>query len=488
MANEKLKARILPHSIEAEQAVLGCVLIDEDEAQVAILSELKEESFYSTAHKKIFSAMYAIYSSSRPVDFITLTEELEKKEQLNDIGGINYITTLTNVVPSAANFKHYLEIVKKDSVLRRLIKASEKIIENSFGGEDKETALTFAEKSIFDIADKEDSSNLSHIEIALTSVIEKFEAIQKDPSGVKGVPTGFYALDKITNGLQKSDLILLAARPAVGKTSFAMNIINNAAIGGAKCAVFAMEMPKEQLAQRALCSTAFVSMEKALKGELNIKEWEALWEANKKLSNASIFIDDSSLNTPVQILSKCRRLKREKGLDLVMIDYLQLMSSGSKNKESRQQEVSEMSRTLKVAARELNVPIILLSQLSRAVESRKGGKPILSDLRESGAIEQDADIVMFIHNPDLYNDGEDPLKPKQGIVELIIAKHRNGALNNIKLKFISEHTTFVDLNKDSNNRSLEDVAPPPKTSGAVDVNTLPEITPLEGNEDITDIF
>jgi replicative DNA helicase len=302
---------------------------------------------------------------------------------------------------------------------------------------------------------------------------------------LRGLKTGFYNLDKITNGLQKSDLILLAARPSVGKTSFAMNIVNHVAVNEKKhVAVFSLEMPKEQLAQRSLCSTAFVSMSKALKGDLNSKEWEALWEANKKLSESSIYIDDSSLNTPVNILSKCRRLKREKGLDLVMIDYLQLMSSSGRGKENRQQEVSEMSRMLKVAARELNVPIIVLSQLSRAVETRKG-KPVLSDLRESGAIEQDADIVMFLHRNDAV-DGD--VTTRSDLVDLIIAKHRNGALADIKLKFISEHTTYVDLNKASDMGSLEDTLPPPVTTGIVNVNELPEISPLEDNDDLIDIF
>ena len=232
-----------------------------------------------------------------------------------------------------------------------------------------------------------------------------------------------------------------------------MNVINNIALNGGKCAVFSLEMGANQLMQRAICSTAMVSMSKALKGELSSKEWKLILEAKEKLSKANIFIDDSALNTPMDILSKCRRIQREQGLDVIMIDYLQLMSSGNKKTDNRQTEVSEISRNLKIAAKELNVPIICLSQLSRAVEGRKGNKPMLSDLRESGAIEQDADIVMFIHNPDKYIDDDNAIKP--GIVELIVAKHRNGATDNIKLKFISEHTTFVNLDSDSNSQSLE---------------------------------
>ena len=465
--NEKQIARILPHSIEAEQAILGCVLIDEDEAQINIMHKLASHDFYSTAHKTIFGEMQELYKKNSSIDFITITAKLEEMEKLSDIGGLNYITTLSNIVPSAANYDNYLQIVKKNSILRQLIKASEKIIETAFESGDKDEALAFAEKNIFEIAQNEESTDLTHIQNALDSVIDKFQTIQKDPNSLRGLKTGFYELDKLTNGLQKSDLILLAARPSVGKTSFAMNIINNTALNSkAKIAVFSLEMPKEQLAQRSLCSTAFVSMEKALKGDLNQKEWEALWEANKKLSEANIFIDESSLNPPVNILRKCRRLKREKGIDLIMI------------------EVSEMSRMLKVAARELDVPIIVLSQLSRAVETRKG-RPVLSDLRESGAIEQDADIVMFLHRNEL-TEGE--TAPVSSFVDLIVAKHRNGALGTIKLKFINEHTTFVDLNKASNMGSIEATAPPPITSGIINAEDLPSITPIDENEDLTDIF
>jgi len=482
---EKILARTLPHSIEAEQAVLGCVLIDNDEAQIRILDGLNEADFYSTAHKIIFSTMLSLFKKQENIDFVTVTAKLEESGTLADVGGLNYIATLSNIVPSAVNYDSYLQIVKKNSILRQLIKAGEQISEKAYESQDKDDTLAFAEKSVFEIAQNEERTDLMPIIKPLQSVIEKFQTIQKDPNSLRGLKTGFYALDKITNGLQKSDLILLAARPSVGKTSFAMNIVNHIAVNEKKhVAVFSLEMPKEQLAQRSLCSTAFVSMEKALKGDLNTKEWEALWEANKKLGEAEIYIDDSSLNTPVNILSKCRRLKREKGLDLVMIDYLQLMSSGSRNKENRQQEVSEMSRLLKVAARELDVPILVLSQLSRAVETRKG-RPVLSDLRESGAIEQDADIVMFLHRNDPLNE---ETVEHSSFVDLILAKHRNGALGTIKLKFINEHTTFMDLNKESDMSSLEDAVPPPVTTGIINTDDLPEISPIGDNDDITDIF
>ncbi len=445
MEKRKTTAKIMPHNIEAEQAILGSILIDEN-VPVQVMSILKKDDFYIDAHCAIFEAMNKIYNSNHPVDFVTLSDELEKEGNLNSVGGIEYITTLTNVVPSAANYNHYLEIVKRDSVLRKLIFSGQKIIENAYESDNKVESLGFAEKQIFDIAQNEDRSSLEHIEGALKEVISKFDKIAKDSTVLRGLSTGFKDLDLITNGLQNSDLIILAARPGFGKTSLAMNIVTNAAIGSRKrCAIFSLEMPKMQIAQRAMCSIAHVSMEKALKGKLSIDEWNAIWAANKKLNDAEIFIDDSSMNTPIDILSKCRRLKREKnGLDLVMIDYLQLMSAGGKAKDNRQQEISEITRYLKIAARELDVPIILLSQLSRASDLRKGDhRPILSDLRESGSIEQDADIVMFIYRADVYNDV--PTDDEPGICELNLAKHRNGQIGTIKLKWIGEHTTFTDI-------------------------------------------
>lgn len=439
----KKTAKIMPHNTEAEQALLGCLLIDEN-VPVQVMATLKKDDFYLDAHSIIFESMSSIYNSNKPVDFITVSDDLDKTDMLETVGGLEYLTTLTNVVPSAVNFNHYFEIVKRDSVMRKLILSGQQIIENAYAAEDKTDALGFAEKVIFEIAQNEDTSSLEHIGPALKSVIEKFDKIAKEGGTIRGIPTGLKDLDRATNGLQNSDLILLAARPGVGKTSLAMNMVINAAVNEKKrCAIFSLEMPDTQLAQRAVCSLANVSMGKALKGELNIEEWKAIWAANKRLNESGLYIDDSSMNTPIDILSKCRRLKREGGLDLVMIDYLQLMNSGGKAKDNRQQEISEITRYLKIAARELNVPVIVLSQLSRAVETRKGDhRPVLSDLRESGSIEQDADIVMFIYKPDMYNDVVNEDGP--GVCELIIAKHRNGSLENIKLRWIGETTTFKD--------------------------------------------
>ncbi len=487
MNKSKKDVRVLPHSVEAEQSVLGCVLIDQD-ASYNILSELKDTDFYVEAHKIIFNNMFDVQKRNMPIDFVTLCDELEKNDMLDAVGGLEYITTLTNIVPSASNYKHYIELVKRDSVLRKLISASQDIIEKSFSGGDKEDILAYAERNIFEIGQNEERSNLTPINDALDEVMDKFETIQKDKNSLRGISTGIFGLDKITNGLQNSDLILVAARPGCGKTSLAMNIVNHAAIHGKKkCAIFSLEMPKVQLAQRSLCSIAYVDMERALKGEMSVREWQALWSAKEKLAGADIFVDDSSLNTPMDILSKCRKLKREQGLDLIMIDYLQLMSGSGKAKDNRQQEISEMSRALKVAARELNVPIIVLSQLSRAVEARKDHRPILSDLRESGAIEQDADIVIFIYRGDMYNDV--PESEKEGnIAEIIIAKHRNGGLGTVKVKWLPSITTFVNLEKDANAQSLEatePIAPPTYMPSDADI---PPVTSIEESDIVDDIF
>ncbi len=440
--------KIMPHNIEAEQSVLGCILIDVT-AQADILGIMKEEDFYTETHRSIFSVMTKIYQKSIPVDFITLSDQLDKDKLLDKVGGLTYITTLTNAVPSAANFKYYCDIVKADSIRRKLISSGQRIIEDAYENEDKDKSLQFAEKEIFDIAEKQQRSALEHVGApngAIKHVIDKFDQIAKDPTSLKGIPTGFTEFDQITNGLQNSDLILLAARPGVGKTSFSMNILVNAATQhNKKCAIFSLEMSREQLMQRAICSLAKVSMAKALNGTMDAEEWKRIWTATKKLEQSGLYVDDSSLTTPADVLTKCRRLKAKEDIDLIMIDYIQLMSSGSNKKnENRQNEVSDISRNLKITAKELNVPIIVLSQLSRDVEkaSRPDHKPVLSDLRDSGAIEQDADIVLFLYNPEKYNDI--PQQDEPGTVELIIAKHRNGRTGTVKLRWIGEYTTFVN--------------------------------------------
>lgn len=488
MAQEK---RAMPHNVESEQSILGCILID-NEAVVTIMGELKDKDFYVEAHKIIFRAMEAIYATNRPIDFITLTDELEKANMLDSVGGVDYISTLTTVVPSASNFRHYIEIIKRNSVLRQLISASNDIIVKAYDGAEKDEAIQFAEKNIYEISRAEERSSLVPLRDSLGGVIEKFEEIQKNAGAIAGISTGLYGLDKILNGLHKSDLILIAARPGCGKTSLGMNIINYAAISGkAKCAIFSLEMGKEQLAQRSLCSVAYVDMGKALRGELTVDEWKALWAANEKLSGANIYVDDSSLNTPMDILSKCRRLQREQGLDLVMIDYLQLMKSNSKaNDGNRQQEVGELTRNLKIMARELDIPVLVLSQLSRAPEQRKGDhRPLLSDLRESGSIEQDADIVLFIYRADMYNDTPEAEKGND-IAEIIVAKHRNGGTGTVKVKWNGSTTTFLNMERDSSMQSLEKTMPKAKPNDSLDQldeKDLPEIMPID-KSDIDDIF
>ena len=485
--NEK-RARIMPHNIEAEQAVLGCNLIDNDIA-VDIMAKLKVEDFYTTAHQTIFDAMLNIYKKNNPIDFVTITDELEKQGAMESVGGIDYIATLTNIVPSAANYTHYVEIVKRDSLLRRLIKASEEVIKEAYEGENKEDTLNFAEKKIFDISQSEDSSSLVAISGPVTTVIDKLDEIAKNKGEISGIPTGFKSFDKLTNGLHEGELIIIAARPGVGKTSFAMNIVNHAAVEcGKVCAVFSLEMPKEQLAQRSMFSISGVNMAKGLKGNLDKDEYKAIWAAGKKLSDSKLYVDDTSSVTPIEIISKCRRLKREHGLDLIMIDYLQLMNGMGKYKDSsRQLEISELTRNLKIAAKELGVPILLLSQLSRASEGRKDHRPILSDLRESGSIEQDADIVLFLHNPEKYNDVE---VKEPGVVDLIVAKHRNGATEDIKLRWIGENTTYKDYDykaetKSSNSvRSGEDVL---TDADAVAQGYGGELATYDGDE-INDMF
>lgn len=479
----KVLYKTMPYSIEAEQSVLGSILIN-SEVPITIMSLLSSDDFYSPANQIIYNKMSELYRENKPIDFVTLTDLLEKTGEIDSIGGIDYITLLTNAVPSAINFKHYVDIVKRDSLLRNLILSGQKIVENSYNSLSGEEALRFAEKQVFDISEKQDFSTLEHIDNAIKEVIDKFNRIAKDPSSIQGLKTGFDDLDYITNGLQKSDLILLAARPGVGKTSLAMNIANYAAINGRRnCAIFSLEMPRIQIAQRSICSIAGISMEKALKGKLSVEEWAAAIKASKKLSEANIYIDDSSMNKPVDILSKCRRLKRERGLDLVMIDYLQLMSADNNRYENKQLEVAEITRTLKIAARELNVPIILLSQLSRAVETRKGDhRPVLSDLRDSGAIEQDADIVMFIYKADMYNDVVSEEEP--GTVELIIAKHRNGALGTVKLSWDGTTTSFFNIKQNYKSRPLIVSAPNNDIviEKVVDEGELEEIKNLFNNE------
>ena len=441
------KTNVLPNNLEAEQALLGSLLIDV-ETQTDILDKLSEEDFYQESHKLIIGAMKAVFNARKPVDLVTLADQLENDKCLDKAGGLTYITELAQNTPSAANYKYYLDIVKRDSVNRKLIRASKDIIETAMDSADSADSVAFAEKLVFDISKKLDTSTLVDMreDDSYDLVLSKFETISTDKNALRGVQTGFTKLDKLTNGLQKSDFIVLAARPGVGKTTIGMNIVEHAAlVDGRVCAVFSLEMPRIQLAQRLLCSFARVSMSKALSGELSQSDWKKLWKASADLKKAMIYIDDSSKITPAEILSKCRRLKaRKEGLDLIMIDYIQLMSSGARRQEeNRQQEIATITRNLKIMAKELNVPVLALSQLRR-ISSKE--EPQLSDLRESGAIEQDADMVMFIHRPDVAATEEEIKSGKivKDAADLIIAKHRNGELGRVKLRFKGDQVRYVN--------------------------------------------
>ncbi len=441
----------MPHSLEAEQALIGCLLLD-TRIQVEVAAYIKESDFYAESHQYIFSAMQDIIRANMPVDLVTLTDALEKKGTLEQAGGINYITELTNAMPSAANFQRYLDIVRRDSMLRSLIKGAAEIVSVSKSSTDEKAALAYAEKTVYDISNTADTSEIVKIGSVIPEVITKFDELSKDKSKFKGIKTGYKGLDNILNGLHGSDLMILAARPGIGKTSLAMNIVENVALQGYSSAVFSLEMGKEQLVQRMLCSVAGVSMENAVKGRLNKTEWLKIAKARELLSNAKIYIDDSSIIRPSEMLSKCRRIKRKNnGLDLVMVDYIQLMTPDkSRSSDSRQNEISDISRNLKILAKELNVPVLALSQLSRAADSEKR-RPQLSDLRESGAIEQDADIVMFIHRPDRFASEKDFSEGKiqKNVAELNIAKHRNGPQGTVKLYFKGECTKFINLNEET---------------------------------------
>ncbi len=442
----QIKTNAMPYNLEAEQSVLGSILIDM-ELQYEIISKLKEGDFYLESHKLIFAAMYQISAANTPVDLVTLSDAMEKNATLEKAGGMDYLTSLARTTPSAANYAYYLDIVKRDSTLRKLIRSADKISDESRNSTDYLKSVAFAEKCIYDISEQLDTSSLSNINTAFNDILDKYEKIQKDKDYFQGLKTGFTELDKLTNGLHAGNLIILAARPSIGKTTLAMNIVENIAIKEkAVCAVFALEMTKEELAQRMMCSVANVSNQSALKGKLEDEDWQKLWQAQKILNDTRIFVDDTSMTTCAEILSKCRRLKsRERKLDLVVVDHIQLMNA-IKPSDSRQQEITEISRGLKMIAKELDIPVIALSQLSRLVTGRKGQKPVLSDLRESGAIEQDADIVMFIHRPDLAAEEKEleQGKVKKNVAQIIIAKNRAGECRDFDLLFKGENSKFIN--------------------------------------------
>lgn len=444
------RPRILPNNLEAEQSLLGCLFISQD-ACADIFPMIKAIDFYSIAHQKIYQAMLDNYMKNIAVDYVTVSKVLEVKGELEEVGGLGYITDLTNYVPSAANFKYYADIVRNDSVLRQIIEASQRTINEAFENEDASKVLEGAEKSIFDIAQTRRVNGLEHIKKGVAEVIDMLEKVSIDPNANAGIKTGFPTLDKITNGFKPGELIIIAARPGIGKTTLAVNFAVNSAIKyGKSVAMFDLEMSALQVAQRFICSTGRVPMDMVKGGTKDNNVWATLFETKKILENSNIYIDDTTSITPAEILSKCRRLKVQNGLDMVIIDYLQLMKGEKQSKDgNRQQEVADLTRSIKLAARELGVPIILLSQLNRESEKRADRTPQLSDLRESGSIEQDADIVMFI--ADIASEEAKDQEDMDGALDysLVIAKHRNGMRGTIPIKWKSEFTQFYEPGKDT---------------------------------------
>lgn len=434
--------KIPPHDIEAEQAILGSMLIDKD-AVINAIEVLKEEDFYREDNKTIYSAMLSLYARSEPIDIITVKSELTQIGKFETVGGLEYLASLPDKVPVVSNIENYIQIVEEKSILRKLIKASNEISQMGYEQtEETERIMDVAEKKIFDIMQNRNTKGYTPIKEVLINAIDELEKLYNHKGGITGIATGFIDLDRITAGLHNSDLVLIAARPAMGKSAFALNIASHVAIREkVPVAVFNLEMSKEQLGSRILCSEAMVDSNKVRTGNIEEEDWIKLVSAVGPLSEAEIYIDDTPGISISEIRAKCRKMKLERNIGLIIIDYLQLIQGTGKKNASREQEISEISRSLKILAKELDVPVIALSQLSRAAEQRTDHKPMLSDLRESGAIEQDADIVMFIYREDYYN----PDTERKNIAEIILAKHRAGATGTVELMWLGSYTKFVNL-------------------------------------------
>ncbi len=435
--------KIPPHDIEAEQAVIGSMLTD-NEAVMAAVEKLTVESFYREDNRLIFEAVINLYNRSEPVDLVTVKDELTSMGSFEKVGGFEYLATLPDKVPTTANAQKYIEIVEEKATLRKLIKTANEIIDLGYNPtEDVEDIMAGAEKKIFDIIQNKNQKSYTPIKDVLIESFTKLEELYNQKSKITGVPTGFVDLDDKTAGLHGSDLILIAARPAMGKTAFALNIAAHAAIReNVPVAIFNLEMSKDQLVNRILCMEAMVDSNKVMTGKLEEDDWSKLAGVVGPISDAGIYIDDTPGISIMEIRTKCRKLKMEKNIGLIVIDYIQLIQGSNNRKNgSREQEIAEISRSLKILAKELNVPVIALSQLSRAVEQRPDHRPMLSDLRESGSIEQDADIVMFLYRDDYYN----PDTEEKDISEVIIAKHRAGSTGTVKLLWMGNYTKFVNL-------------------------------------------
>lgn len=435
--------KLLPQNIEAECGVLGSIIID-PEAIVQISDFLRTDDFYRDAHRTIFEVILQLYEEREPADFITICDELERRNKLEEVGGASYITSLINQVPTSGNVEFYARIVERTAILRRLIHAAGQIAAIAYEEGDADIALDKAEQLIFNISQRHTRSDFAHMRDILAEYMNKLDQLHERRGTIVGVPTGFTDLDRLTGGLQKSDLIVLAARPGIGKSSLALSLAHNSALKYQNSiAVFSLEMSKDQLAQRLLSMDAGIDQQRLRTGRIEDDEWDRIVYAMDTLSEANIWIDDTAGISTMEMRSKARRLQAEHGIDLIIVDYLQLMQAtiGGKRNENRVQEISEISRSLKGLARELNIPVLALAQLSRAVESRQSKVPQLSDLRESGSIEQDSDIVMFIYRDDLYNQESE----RKNIADIIIAKHRNGPIGEISLYFQASQTRFRDL-------------------------------------------
>ena len=443
--------KVPPQAVELEEAVLGALMLEKD-ALTNVIDILKVESFYKDSHKVIFQAILDLFTESQPIDLLTVTSQLRKNGALEIAGGAFYVTELTSKVASAANIEYHARIITEQSIKRELIKISGEIQKEAFEDTtDVFELLDKMEQSLFEISEKNIRKNYSDLRSIMREAIVELEARKNQKDGLTGVPSGFTALDRVTSGWQKSDLVIIAARPAMGKTAFVLSVLRNAAVDHNRpVAIFSLEMSSVQLVNRLISSEAELDSEKIKKGSLADHEWAQLVHKTAKLSKAPLFVDDTPALSILELRAKCRKLKAQHDIQMVVVDYLQLMSGDSKNGGgggNREQEIASISRALKKIAKELSIPVIALSQLSRAVETRGGDKrPQLSDLRESGAIEQDADMVMFLYRPEYYGITEDEGGASTaGVGEVIIAKHRNGSLENVKLRFIGKYTKFMDL-------------------------------------------
>ena len=436
--------KVPPHDLEAEQAVLGSMLTDRD-VVISAIEVLKEEDFYRADNRAIYSAILNLYNRDEPIDIITVKSELESIGKFEQIGGLEYLVTLPDKVPTTANAIKYIKIVEEKSTLRNLIKTANEIIDLGYDPtEDVDDIMESAEKKIFNIMQNKDKKGYTPIKDVLVESFTQLEELYNRKQHITGVPSGFTELDYKTAGFHGSDLILIAARPAMGKSAFALNIATNAAVrANVPVVIFSLEMSKEQMVNRILCSEAMVDSNKVRTGKLDDDDWTKLAGSIGPLSDAEIYIDDTPGISVMEIRAKCRKLKLEKNIGMVVIDYLQLVQGSNRRGGTREQEISEISRSLKILAKEIGVPVIALSQLSRAVEQRPDHRPMLSDLRESGAIEQDADIVMFLYRDDYYNKESE----KKDIAEVIIAKHRGGSLGTVDLLWLGSYTKFVNLEK-----------------------------------------